>query len=79
MHIFAVVNVSQTYIFVHIQQYRVETYPLECVCYRPNHFEELIKLLEREMSRVHKRLKVFRLNYKNRITKYIVLEILIKM
>ena len=44
--IFAVVNVFQTYIFVHIRHNRDETYPLDGVCYHPNHFEDLVKLLK---------------------------------
>ena len=45
--IFAVVNVFKTYRFVHIRHYRDETYPLDGVCYYSNHFEDLVKLLEK--------------------------------
>ena len=46
--IFAVVNVFKTYRFVHIRHYREETYPLDGVCYYSNHFEYLVKLLEKK-------------------------------
>ena len=50
--IFAVVNVFQTYRFVHIRYYRDEAYPLDDVCYHPNHFEDLVKLLEKNEKEI---------------------------
>ena len=44
---FAVVNVFKTYRFVHIRHYRDETYPFDGVCYYSNHFEDLVKFLEK--------------------------------
>ena len=46
--IFAIVNVFETYIFVHLRHYRNETYPLDGVCYYSNHFEDLVKLLRKK-------------------------------
>ena len=63
LDIFAVVNVFKTYRFVHIRHYRDETYPLDGVCYHPNHFEDLVKLLEKT-RRESKLLELFRLNDK---------------
>ena len=45
LHIFAVLIVFQTYIFVHIRHYRDEVYPLCGVCYHPYNFDDLVKLL----------------------------------
>ena len=43
--IFAVVKLFKTYRCIHIQHYIDETYLLDGVCYHPNHFEDLVKLL----------------------------------
>ena len=45
--IFAVVNIFKTYRFLHIRHYRDETHPVDGVCYYSNHFEDLVKLLEK--------------------------------
>ena len=54
--IFTIVNVYQTYRFIHIQHYRDETYPLYDACYHPKHFEDHEKLLE-NTSQIHKLLE----------------------
>ena len=48
-------TVSQTFRCVLIPHYREKTYPLSDVCYHPDHFDALVKLLG-ETRRVHKRL-----------------------
>ena len=45
--IFDVVYIFKTFRFVHLRHYRDETYPLDDVCYHPNNFEDLVKLLEK--------------------------------
>ena len=45
--IFSVVNVFKTYRIAHIRHYRDEAYPLDGVCYYSNHFEDIVKLLEK--------------------------------
>ena len=57
--IFAVVNVFKTYRFVHIRHYRDETYPLNGVCYYSNHFEDLVKLLEKKTRKESKQMEIF--------------------
>ena len=57
--IFAVVNVFKTYRFVHIRYYRDETYPLDGVCYYSNHFEDLVKLLEKKTRKESKQMEIF--------------------
>ena len=52
--IFAVVNV-----FVHIQHYRYESYPLDGVCYYSNHFKDHEKLLG-ETRRKSRHMRIFR-------------------
>ena len=48
--IVAVGNVFQTFRFLHIRHYRAQTYPLDGMCYHPNHLKDLVKSLRKKQQ-----------------------------